>query len=362
VEVLYCLSSLAAKGIPPLLEKVGSRDDWNRKRDYIQRTWIDCIGRLPQLVDAELTLDSWVHNEDHYLIRIRYSSVYDDWVPANLLIPKVGGVHITKDEQVKELLYSGIGHAGKSLPAVLALHPTSENGKDDISLTTGRENRQYGLELVKRGYVVLAPDTITAGERILGDDQPFHTASFYEKHSEWSAVGKMITDHQQGISLLEALQLVDPARIGVIGHSLGGYNAYFLAGADKRIKAVVCSCGFSPLADDPETHRWGRREWFSHIPKLSDDINEGKTPFEFNEIAALVAPTPLFFWIGQNDRIFPHWKPAAEGIADLHSLYEWLGEEGKFSSLIGNSGHDFPTEIREIAYSFLDRWLYAEMD
>lgn len=357
---MYSLSSLAAKGIPPLLEKVGSRDDWDRKRESILRTWLDCIGGLPQLVDARMTFDSWTAKMDHYLIRIRYSSVYDDWVPANLLVPKLGGVHLTNDEELQELLYSGRGISGKSLPAVLALHPTSEAGKDDISLSTGRENRQYGLELVKRGYVVLAPDAITAGERILADDKPFHTASFYQKHPEWSAVGKMIIDHKQGISLLETFKLVNPARIGVIGHSLGGYNAYFLAGIDKRIKAVVCSCGFSPLADDPETHRWGKREWFSHIPRLSDYINEGKTPFEFNEIAALAFPTPVFFWMGQNDRIFPHWKPAAEGLADLHSLYEWFGEDEKYTSLIGKAGHDFPPEIRMLAYSFLDRWLSAE--
>lgn len=360
MKILYSLRSLSAKGIPPLLEGIQSRDDWNRKRESIQRTWLGYIGGLPELIDTRMTLDSWVANEDHYLMKIHYSSVYDDWVPANLLIPKLHDVHITNDEVVEMLLYSGRGLSEKALPAVLALHPTSETGKDDISLSTGRDNRQYGLELVKRGYVVLAPDTITAGERILGDDKPFHTATFYHKHPEWSAVAKMITDHQQGISLLQAFKLVDPERIGVIGHSLGGYNAYFLAGADQRVKAVVCSCGFSPVADDPETHRWGRREWFSHIPKLSDDIAQGKTPFEFNEIAALAASTPLFMWMGQNDRIFPHWKPAAEGLADLHTLYEWLGEEGKFISLIGNSGHDFPPEIRELSYSFLDRWLSVE--
>ena len=199
MKILYSLSSLAAKGIPPLLEGVRSRDDWNRKRESIQRKWLGYIGGLPQLVETRMTLDSWADNEDHYLIKVRYSTVYDDWVSANLLIPKLHDVHITNDEEVEMLLYSGRGLSEKALPAVLALHPTSETGKDDISLSTGRDNRQYGLELVKRGYVVLAPDTITAGERIRGDDKPFHTASFYHKHPEWSAVAKMITDHQQGI-------------------------------------------------------------------------------------------------------------------------------------------------------------------
>ena len=97
------------------------------------------------------------------------------------------------------------------------------------------------------------------------------------------------------------------------------------------------------FAQDPEQHRWGKREWFSHIPKISDYINEGIVPFEFTEIAALVAPTPLFMWMGQNDHIFPHWEPAAKGLVELNSLYEWMEKGERFTSLIGNSGHDFPS-------------------
>lgn len=357
---MYSLKSLASDGLPPLLENIQSHEEWNLKKETILQSWLDCIGGLPPLVEPTMEIVSWRNHDDHLLIRIRYLTVFDDVVPANLLIPKRENYHFEKEAEVTEFLY-GIAE-GNQYPAVLALHPTSEAGKDEICLPTGRENRQYGLELVKRGFVVLAPDTITAGERIAHDGKPFHTASFYERHPDWSAVAKMIMDHRQGISLLESLGLVDAERIGAIGHSLGGYNAYFLAGVDSRLKAAVCSCGFSPFAADPELHRWGRREWFSHIPKLSDYIDEGKVPFEFHEIAALAAPVPVFYWMGQNDAIFPHWKPAAEGLAELGSLYRWLGEEAKFSSFIGNGGHDFPPDIREMAYAFLEHWLSAQED
>ncbi|OCA83223.1 dipeptidyl aminopeptidase [Bacillus sp. FJAT-27225] len=359
--MLYSLTEMASSGIPPLLRNISSPEEWNRKRESILKGWLDCIGGIPPLVQPELQIISWSGFESHLLIKIRYSTVYEDWVPANLLVPMQGKkVECKTPEDVRRLLDSGGGEGRTRYPAVLALHPTSEGGKDDISLPTGRENRMYGLELVKRGYIVLAPDIITAGERILPTRKPFHTAAFYKQHPGWSAVAKMISDHRQGVSLLETIKLADSGKIGAIGHSLGGYNAYFLAGLDSRIKAVACSCGFSTFAGDPETHRWGKREWFSHIPKLSDYIQAGKVPFEFHEIAALAAPTPMFFWMGQSDRIFPHWQPAAEGLAELNALYEWLGAGGNWASLIGNSGHDFPPEIRELTYSFLDRWLYAD--
>ncbi|MCM3123841.1 MULTISPECIES: alpha/beta fold hydrolase [unclassified Mesobacillus] len=357
---MYSLKSLASDGLPPLLANIQSYEEWSLKKETILQTWLDCIGGLTPLVKPRMEIVSWKIHDDHFLIRIRYSTVFDDVVPANLLIPIRENNRFETEEDVAQLLYGR--EEGKPFPAVLALHPTSEAGKDEVCLPTGRENRQYGLELVKRGFVVLAPDTITAGERIAPGEKPFHTASFYERHPDWSAVAKMMVDHRQGISLLESLKLVDSERIGAIGHSLGGYNAYFLAGVDSRLKAVVCSCGFSPFAGDPELHRWGRREWFSHIPKLSDYLDEDMVPFEFHEIAALADFVPVFFWTGQNDTIFPHWKPAAEGLAELGSLYRWHCEEAKFTSLIGNGGHDFPPAIRGMAYTFLEHWLSAEED
>lgn len=354
-ETMYTLKALEKDGALPLLHNVNDIDEWHEKKSTIRQNWLDCIGGLPPLVTPSMKINFWENHTDYYLINICYSTVYEDWVPANLLVPKgLIEENLATESDVLQLLSS---RSGEQFRAVIALHPTSEIGKEDISTVAGRENRQYGLELVKRGFVVLAPDTITAGERVLQNEQPFQTAAFYKSHPEWSAVAKMIVDHKQGISLLEELNIVDNSRIGAIGHSLGGYNSFFLAGLDSRVKAVVCSCGFSLFAQDPEKHRWGRREWFSHIPKISDYINEGIVPFEFTEIAALVAPTPFLLWMGQNDRIFPQWEPAAKGVAELNSLYEWMEKGERFTSLIGNAGHDFPPEIRQISYAFLGKWL-----
>lgn len=351
---MYTLTTLNQQGASSLLQEIGSKEDWEKKRSQIENTWRECIGEIPPLVKTQFELFSWETFPEYYFLKVKYATVFGDTVPANLLLPReVNSKNLTSKNDALEILYS------KQLqyPAVIALHPTSEVGKDDVSTPEGRENRQYGLELAKRGYVVLAPDTITAGERVLDIEKPFQTATFDTQYPNWSAVAKMIIDHKQGVSLLENIKCVDSNRIGAIGHSLGGYNSYFLAGVDRRIKTVVCSCGFSTIAEDPELHRWGKREWFSHIPKLSEYINEGKVPFEFTEIAALVAPTPFFVWMGQNDYIFPHWKPAAQGLNDLNSLYRWLEKGERIQTLIGNSDHDFPKEIRQMAYLFLDRWL-----
>ncbi|MBA4496484.1 dienelactone hydrolase family protein [Paenactinomyces guangxiensis] len=341
----YRLSDLHAKGIPSLLTNIKNREQWEAKRSGILRKWVLYLGGLPDPVPVQYRILSETAGDGYRCQHIVYNTVHNDKVTAYLLIPR-------------SLDMKG---SGAGLPAVLALHPTVEEGKADIATPGGRENRRYGLELAKRGYIVLAPDTITMGERIYQGYKPYCTAPFYEEHPEWTATGKMLADHRQGIDLLCRLPFVNPGRIGAIGHSKGGYNAFFLAGIDKRIRAVVSSCGFCTFTGDPDPHRWGKRDWLSHIPQLSEDVNGGQVPFEWHEIAAL-APVPFFNWIGQQDTIFPHWQSSAEALLDLTRLYQWLGVGDRFVSLIGNSGHDFPEEIREMAYNFLDKWLKDVQD
>ena len=51
-----------------------------------------------------------------------------------------------------------------------------------------------------------------------------------------SATMKGIVNHRRAVDLLASLPEVDPRRIGVIGHSLGGHNSLFVAAFDPRIK------------------------------------------------------------------------------------------------------------------------------
>lgn len=333
----YSLEQLNRDGVPKLLNGITDRTGWEAKRQTIRQQWLDFIGGLPPPVPLKYEVLSETEEERHIRLHLRYDTLDGDTVTAFLLAPK---------QQA----------AGK-LPAIMALHPTANEGKADTATPQGRPNRRYGADLADRGYVVLAPDTITAGERVYEGSSPYQTAPFYERYPAWTAVAKMLADHRQGVDLLVSLDYVDADRIGAIGHSLGGYNAIFLAGIDERIRAVVSSCGFATFTGDPNPNRWGRRDWFTHIPAITDELERGSVPFEWHEIAALAAPTPLFNWSGQADAIFPHWEPIAEAMRDLHSLYAWLGVPERMFSFDGTSAHDFPAPVQAAAYHFLDTWL-----
>ncbi|MGO4495503.1 dienelactone hydrolase family protein [Paenibacillus sp. 2RAB27] len=336
----YKLSERNQGNIPHLLDRIETVGQWEFKRESIKAAWLKVLGTPPDSFAAASAIGYEIMREeampDHRRLDIRYATFDGDQVEATLLLPN-----------------PYVFGEGKH-PAVLALHPTASEGRLDIATPSGRKNRLYGLELVSRGYVVLAPDAITSGSRIYPGSEAFQSAPFYERNPRWTVVSKMLFDHMRAVDILCSVQEADSERIGAIGHSLGGYNSWFLAGLDERIRAVASSCGFSMFTDDPDPNRWGQRDWFSHFPSISDDLREDRIPFEWHEIAALAAPTPLWMWSGISDHIFPNWSAIACGMRDLDSLYKLLGRENSFTFWMGNAGHDFPEEARQLAYRFLD--------
>lgn len=335
----YNLYALNKNGLPALLDQeVETIEDWQEKRSRIEAIWLETMGGLPERVPVSYRILSETKEKDHTRIHLVYKTVYEDEVTAYLLVP----------DDMDEM---------KKLPAVMALHPTNDQGKDSVATSDGKENRTYGVELVSRGYVVLAPDALTSGERIYEGLESFRSRPFYEKHPEWSTVSKNIIDHQQGLDLLCSLHYIDSDRIGAIGHSFGGYNSFFLAGMDTRIRAFVCSCGFSPFYGDHRPTHWGERNWYTHLPKITEYLSQFQVPFDFHEIAALAAPIPAFYYYGQEDSIFPHWQAVAECMTELKSVYGLLDAEDRFHAVMTEGGHDFPPVIRKLSYEFLDRWL-----
>lgn len=288
---------------------------------------------------SERTLASGV-----LLRRIVYVGYEGDPVPAYMLVPTSAA--------------PGKTVASGKRPAVLALHQTVGCGKDEVAGLDGDPELAYGKELAERGFVVLAPDVLSAGERVYPGWKPYQTAPFYERYPAWSMIGKMATDHRYGVTLLRQLDIVDAERIAAIGHSLGGYNAIFLAAFDRRVRAVVSSCGFCTFAGDARPYRWAvRQQSFTHMPQLTDYLMRSAIPFEFNEIMALACPRPLFNWSAQHDDIFPHWEPIGRALDTVYRLYRDMGASDRFTSLLGSGPHSFPRAIRHMAYAWLEQQL-----
>src|SRR5439155_23219509 len=126
------------------------------------------------------------------------------------------------------------------LPCMVCLPQTTRVGKDEPANVSGNASLAYAHELAERGYVCIVLDYP------LVHSMEYKTNPY--KLGYASATMKGVVNHRRAVDLLESLPFVDREAIGVIGHSLGGHNALFLAVFDERVKAVVSSCGFNVFA------------------------------------------------------------------------------------------------------------------
>jgi len=187
-------------------------------------------------------------------------------------------------------------------PAVVALHQTTPMGKEEPAGLRGDPDMGYGAELARRGYVVLIPDLLLAGERVL--EGSAWDMSAYPISEKPTLVGRHVLDTISCVSYLRSLPSVDPARIGLLGHSQGGIAAFLTSALDRRVAATVANDGFMTFRQDPNLARWSRL-----MPRAA-----GRPGFDLDEAAALVAPRALMLINNLGDEFIPHtrWSSVLE--------------------------------------------------
>lgn len=331
---------------------VCDKESWEKKRSTIVARARLMLGDAPAVNRDPIKPNVLSENQrtGYKELKVQFPSGTGDTIKGYLLIPD--------------------GAADSSpRPAIIALHSTGPGASQTVGLTP-TPNRSYGMELAQRGYVVLAIDTISGGERIYPGYEAYYTNEFYKAYPNWSAMDKMISDHKKGLDYLCGLKIVDSERLGCIGHSLGGYNSFFLQAFEPRIKAAVSSCGFTPMGKTNSPYQLAREDWFVHFnPICRNYIRAGMIPCDMHEFMALCAPRPLFNYSGKKDAIYCHpsekkegnfsdwWQVVNEALNQVSRVYEISGASENFVRVEGEGGHDFPPDVREKAYRFLDQWI-----
>ena len=311
--------------------------DWEKKRKQMLDSLQAVMGVLPSLqhlpaFDIQYRDSLIESNYIRYLITFRAAD--NEYLPAYLYIP-------TRKEP------------DRKYPAMLALHPTGEPGKDIVD-GNYKPDRAYAKELTHRGYIVISPDYPSFGE-----------LSDYDFQNDRYASGTMkgIFGHIRCVDLLLSRQDVDPERIGVIGHSLGGHNAMFAGAFDTRLKIVVTSCGWTefeyydigPVAEDQYGGRLGPWAQDRYMPLLRDkyQLDGDKIPFNFHEIIALIAPRRFFSSSPVNDGNFDV-EGVKKGIDKAGEAYRFLEADDKIQVRYPIAGHEFTDVIRKEVYRFID--------
>jgi acetyl esterase/lipase len=263
---------------------------------------------------------------------------------------------VAENEDIPAYLYLPACNRQDKYPAMLVLHSTGNLGKGIVDGQGDLPDRALAKELAERGYVVIAPDYPGFGDL---EDYDFENDR-YE-----SGTMKGIVNHIRCVDLLQNLDQVDPDRIGVIGHSLGGHNAIFVAAFDPRLKVVVSSCGWTQFEYydiGPSSERYGGKlgPWaqdkYMPLFRTKYQLDPNKIPFNFHEIIAFIAPRLFISNSPLHDKNFDV-EGVRAGIRKASVVYESLGVKENLKVFYPNAGHDFPLDIRNEIYELIDRKL-----
>ncbi len=347
-----------ATSVVPSIHVAKSPEDYGTRRADIQRSMQVAMGGMPDAsrrVPLDINVESREQTPEYVRIKLSYAAEASDRVPALLLVPK--NVEFEADGITGKLAVREVRNASdnrgfaRKLPAMLCLHPTNPDGKAQTAGLVGQPTRHYGHQLAQRGFVCLIPDYPSFGDY---KNYDFHkmTGGHYESGSM-----KAIWNNIRAVDLLESLGYVDVDNIGVIGHSLGGHNALFTAVFEPRLKCVVTSCGFTAFHD---YYKGDLKGWTSdrYMPKIRDvyENNPDKMPFDFHEVLAAIAPRGIYVNAPLHDANFDVGG-VRKCVAAARPVYELLGAKDQLVVEYPDAAHDFPDDVRERVYQWLEKQL-----
>lgn len=292
-------------------------EEWERQAAQLRALIHSALGVTPHRpVEVEVEWLGATEFETYRIERLAYRTREEFVVPANLYVP----TNVT----------------GR-LPAIIAPHGHAQNGKAHANY------QALYIGLVRKGFIVLAPDCIGHGERrALGHRRlgsPFLIGT--------SLMGMELWDIMKGIDLLVARDDVDPRRIGCVGNSGGGTQTIWAAALDERIAAAVASDATTSFAYN---HSKERDICFCNLaPQLVPHA-------EIWHVLGLVAPRPLRLVGGAMDPMFPR-DLQREVLRRTKRVYDLYGAADRVDQVITNEPHSLTGAKREAIYEFFCRHL-----
>ncbi|MFZ4694894.1 MAG: alpha/beta hydrolase [Verrucomicrobiia bacterium] len=318
-------------------EKARAVTDWRRQREGTLRAMQEVMGPLPhesrKVLPAVRVLEE-VRAERYLRRKISFQTEANDRsglcvVRAWVLIP-----HELKGR----------------VPGMLCLHQTTYVGKDQtVGLSTlphDTPDLRYAHELAERGYVTLSPDYPMFGELA-----PMAYARGYA-----SETMKGVWNHMRATDVLALLTEVDPERLGVIGHSLGGHNALFVAAFDERLRATITSCGFTSLRKyrGGDLSPWSQDRYMPRVATVYSN-DPAKIPFDFSDVLCALAPRLLLINAPLRDDNFDA-SGVDDCVAAAREAYRRFDAEPRLVVEHPDASHSFPEETRLRIFARLDEY------
>ena len=295
-------------------------------------------------------------------------------------------VATTVDGYAQELL-SFASEQDERVPLLILKKPAQSTRRAVVIALHGTNGAKESMrDLLERyadqGFLAVAMDARHAGERaspIPGLANPYQSALLraFRTGKGQPYLYDTAWDVMRLVDYLSTRTDVDPSRIGVIGNSKGGTEAYLAAAADTRIAAVAPLIGVQSFGWSL-THAaaWEARTWTlraaveaaaadgregvnaAFMKKFYDRITPGLIDrFDGPAMLPLIAPRPLVVVNGDSDP-----RSALGGVRTAVSAgekaYAAAGARDKFQFLLQvDTAHETTPEAHDAVLKWFVRWL-----
>lgn len=256
---------------------------------------------------------------------INYKGSENDDIPAYLLIPEGDGI----------------------FPAVLVHHQHNSErhlGKSEVCGLAGNPLQAFGAVLAKKGYIVLAPDSICFEDRRKNANvaNPDGDGYFLQHYNEMcyrllkgsSLMKKVIEDANIAIELLKAHERVDRRRIGALGHSYGGNTVIFQTAMNEDI-SFACASGAACTYKNKIENGTGI--------EMSEVIPGFINKFDIPDLVKCISPRPFLMVSSTDDKYSKDAEYIEQGAGCNIEHYKYTG------------GHALTRERFEDIFKWIDK-------
>ncbi len=314
------------------IKQISTKNDLLQRQAKARQTLWEVLGSLPAKTPLNARTINIVEKKDYRIENVIYESLPGFYVTASLFIPK---------------------NIKKPAPAILFC---SGHSKDVYRLPLYQLPL---LNLVKKGFIVLAIDPIGQGERL----------QYFDKEKGKSAIGGSSDEHSyaasqvfligeslaryfvwdgiRSIDYLLSRKEVDPKRIGVHGLSGGGTQAAYISALDERVEASAPAgyiTNYRRLLESVGVQD-GEQNFYHGISNGLDQA----------DLLEVRAPKPTLIMSTTND--FFSIQGSRETYSEVKRLYELSGKPGNIAITEDDFEHGYTKKNREAMYAFFQKYL-----
>lgn len=308
---------------------IAGRGDWEAARGRLRTELKEMLGLDPEPPRGDLhpVVTGTIEGDGYVVEKLHFQPMPRLYLAANLYRPK------TIEGRLPAILYA-CGHSNVQ--------------EDGVSLGNKTAYHHHGIWFARHGYVCLIIDTVQWGELLGHHHGTYRLGRWWWASRGYTPAGVEAWNGIRALDYLESRPEVDRDKIGMTGRSGGGIYTWWVAAIDDRIKVAAPTAGITTLRNHIAG---GCIEGHCDCMYMHNIYQ-----WDFDRVAALVAPRPLLIVNTDKDDIFP-----LDGVYDIYRstrrIYSLVGAEAHIGLQIAEGPHEDTQPLNVGAFAWFERFL-----